>query len=124
MADQTSRHPEGLAKDIFVRIQDTYIPTDFVILDMGRNEEVPVLPRRPFLNNTNAVLHVGSGHVSFHIQGQTIRWPFNGFDMLKHFKNKQPRKQPRKVIKQVWQIKGSASMPTSPVIAVPSSSKK
>ena len=42
MADQTSRHLEGLAKHILVRIQDTYIPTDFVVLDMGRNEEVPL----------------------------------------------------------------------------------
>jgi len=81
MADQTSRHPEGLAKDILVRIQDTYIPTDFVILDMGRNEEVPLLLGTPFLNTTNVVLHMGSGHVYFHVQGQTIRCPFNGFDI-------------------------------------------
>ena len=79
MANQTSRHPEGLAQDILVRIRDTYIPTDFVILDMGCNEEVPLLLGKPFLNTTNAVLHVGSGHVCFHIQGQTIRCQFNGF---------------------------------------------
>jgi hypothetical protein len=44
--------------DILVKIRDTYIPTDFVILDMGHNEEVPLLLGRPFLNTTNAVLHV------------------------------------------------------------------
>ena len=96
---------------------------DFVILDMGHNEEVPLLLGRPFLNTTNAVLHVGSGQVRFHIQGQTIRCPFNGFNMHKHLKNKQPKKQPRKGIKQVWQIKGSASMPTSLGLGTPSSSK-
>ena len=63
MADQTSRHPEGLAQDILVRIRDTYIPTDFVILDMGRNEEVPLLLGRPFLNTTNAVLLVYLMHI-------------------------------------------------------------
>ena len=81
MADQSSQNSKGLAKDILVKIRDTYISTDFVILDMGHNEEVSLLLGRPFLNTTNAVLHVGSGHVSFHIQGQTIRCPFNGFDM-------------------------------------------
>ena len=91
--------------DILVRIRDTYIPTDFVVLDMDRNEEVPLLLGRPFLNTTNVVLHVGSGHASFHIQGQTIKCPFNGFDMHKHLKNKQPKKQPCKGIKQVWQKK-------------------
>jgi hypothetical protein len=51
-------------------------------------EGSPILGR-PFLNTTNAVLHVGSEHVSFHMQGQTMRCPFNGFN-----KNKQPKTQP------------------------------
>ena len=67
MADQSSQNSKGLAKDILVKIRDTYISTDFVILDMGHNEEVSLLLGRPFLNTTNAVLHVGSGYVSFHI---------------------------------------------------------
>ena len=43
MVDQTLQNPEGLAMDILVKIRDTYIPTDFVVLDMGHNEEVPLL---------------------------------------------------------------------------------
>ena len=101
MANQSPQKPEGLAKDILVKIRDTYIPTDFVVLDMGHNREVPLLLGRPFLNTTNAVLHRGSGHVSFHIQGQTMRCPFNGFNMHKYTKNKQPKKQPRTKVKQV-----------------------
>ena len=72
MADQSSRKPKGIAKDILVRIHDEYIPTDFVVLDMGQREEVPLLLGRTFLNTTNVVLHVGSGHAYFHIQGRTI----------------------------------------------------
>jgi hypothetical protein len=103
--DQSSRKPEGLAKDILVRIHDTYISTDFVVLDMGQREEVLLLLGRPFLNTTNTVLLVESGHACFHIHGQTIRCPFNGFDMHKHDKSKQPKKQPRRNVKQVWQAK-------------------
>ena len=87
MADQSTWNPEGLAKDIFIKIQNSYIPTDFVVLDMGHNEEVPLLQGRPFLNTTNVVIHVGSGHVNFHIQGRTIKCPFNGYNMNKHIKN-------------------------------------
>ena len=122
MADQSSRKPEGLAKDILVKIRDTYISVDFVVLDMGHNKEVPLLLARPFLNTTNAVLHVGLGHVSFHIQGQTMRFPFNGFDMHKYAKNKQPKKQPQKSVKLVWLVK--KVHPTSLGTDVPSSSKK
>jgi hypothetical protein len=64
MADQSSQKLVGVAKDILVRIRDTYIPMDFIILDMGHDKEVPLLLGRPFLNTTNSVLHVGSGHVA------------------------------------------------------------
>jgi len=124
MADQSSQTLEGLAKDILVRIRDTYIPMDFIVLDMGLNKEASLLLGRLFLNTTNVVLHVGSGHVSFHIQGLTMRCPFNGFNMHKYTKNKQPNKQPCTGVKQVWQIKGSASTPTSLGTDVPSSSKE
>jgi hypothetical protein len=125
MADQSLRNPEGLATDILVKIRDIYIPTYFIILDMGHNEKTPLLGR-PFLNTINTVLHVGSGHVSFHMQGQTMRCPFNGFKMHKHIKINRPKKQPHKGIKQVWQVEAStsASASTSPDMDVPPSSKK
>jgi hypothetical protein len=98
MADQSTRNPEGLAKNILVKIQDGYIPTDFVVLDMDHNEEVLLLLGRPFLNITNADIHVGSGHVNFYIQGRAIKCSFNGYNMNKYIKN-QPKKQPCKGIK-------------------------
>jgi hypothetical protein len=88
MADQSSQKLVGVAKDILVRIRDTYIPMDFVILDMGLDKEVPLLLGIPFLNTTNVVLHVESGHACFHIQGQTIMCPFNGFNMNQHDESK------------------------------------
>jgi len=98
MVDQSTWYLEGLAEDILVKIQNSYIPTDFVVLDMGDNEEIPLLLGRPFLNTTNAVIHVGSGHVNFHIQGRAIKCLFNGYNMYKHIKN-QPKKHPCKGIK-------------------------
>ena len=61
MADQTIRFPEGLARDILVKVQGEYVPTDFIILDMGANNDVPGILGRPFLNTVNAVIYVGSG---------------------------------------------------------------
>jgi hypothetical protein len=34
MADQSIWFPEGIAKDIMVKIQDHYAPADFMVLDM------------------------------------------------------------------------------------------
>jgi hypothetical protein len=43
MADQSVWFPEEIAKDVIVQIQDRYVPTDFMILDMGvEDEETPL----------------------------------------------------------------------------------
>jgi hypothetical protein len=99
MAEQSLRNLERVANDILVKILDTYIPMDFIILDMGHNKKDPLLLGMPFINTINEVLHIGSWHVSFHIQGQTMRHSFNGFNMHKYTKNKQPKVQPQKIIK-------------------------
>ena len=39
MADQSIRFPEGIAKDVMVRIHDHFAPTDFMVLDMGEEED-------------------------------------------------------------------------------------
>ena len=67
MADQTIQFPEGIAKDIMVKIQDYYVPTDFMILDIGEEEEevVSIILERPFLNTTNAIINIRSGQIHF-----------------------------------------------------------
>jgi hypothetical protein len=65
MVDQTIQFLEGIAKEIMVKIQDHYVPTDFMILDMGEEEDVPIILGRPFLNTTNTIIYIGSGQIHF-----------------------------------------------------------
>jgi hypothetical protein len=65
MADQSLRWPEGIAKDVLVKIQDYYVPTDFLVLDMLGDEDKPIILGRPFLNTTDAVIYIGSGQIHF-----------------------------------------------------------
>ena len=48
LADQTIRFPEGLAKDVLVKLREEYVPVDFVVLDMGGDEETPLILGWPF----------------------------------------------------------------------------
>jgi hypothetical protein len=53
-------------KDVLVQIQDRYVLADFMVLDMGaEDEETPIILGRPFLTTTNAIIFIGSGHVHF-----------------------------------------------------------
>ena len=50
-----------------VRIHDHYAPADFMVLDMGEEEDdMPSILGRPFLNTTNIIIYVGSRQV--HLQ--------------------------------------------------------
>jgi hypothetical protein len=100
MEDQTSREPVGIVHDILVRLQDQYTPTDFIIIDMGPNREVPLLLGIPFLYTTHAELHVGMGFAHFHIKDKTLTCPFNGYKMYNQPKSKRTGKQKRNPILQ------------------------
>jgi hypothetical protein len=66
MMDQSIQFSEGIARDVMVKIQDHCAPADFMVLDMGEEEDdTPIILRRPFLNTTNTIIYVGSGQVHF-----------------------------------------------------------
>ena len=65
MADQSIWFLEGIAKNIMVRIHDHYAPTDFMVLDMGEEDDTPIILGRLFLNTTNAITYIGSGPIHF-----------------------------------------------------------
>ena len=47
-----------------VRIHDHYTLVNFMVLDMGEEEDdTPIILGRPFLNTTNVIIYVGSGQV-------------------------------------------------------------
>jgi hypothetical protein len=80
MADQSVQFPEGIAKDVIVQIQDRYVPTDFMVLDMGvEDEETPIILGRLFLNTTNTVIYIGSGQVHFPFPDGKVRYNFNSY---------------------------------------------
>ena len=61
MVDQSIRFPKRIARDVMVRIHDQFAPADFMVLDMGEEEDdTPIILGRPFLNTTNANIYVGS----------------------------------------------------------------
>ena len=79
MADQSIRFPEGIAKDVMVRIHDHSAPTDFMVLDMGEEDGTPIILGRPFLNTTNAIIYIRSGQVYFQFPREKVHCYFNNY---------------------------------------------
>ena len=49
LADRSLTHPRGMIEDVLVKVDKCIFPTDFIILDMEEDKEIPIIIRRPFL---------------------------------------------------------------------------
>nr|XP_009606504.1 uncharacterized protein LOC104100858 [Nicotiana tomentosiformis] len=55
LADQTTIIPEGIVKDVLVRVDKFVFPVDFIVVNMEENKEVPLILGRPFLASGRAI---------------------------------------------------------------------
>ena len=60
LADQTVRYPAGIVENILVKIQNFFIPVDFVVLNLEVDAKMPLILGRPFLSTANADIDVGA----------------------------------------------------------------
>ncbi|KAK5829964.1 hypothetical protein PVK06_013758 [Gossypium arboreum] len=64
LADKTIRFPKGIIEDILVKIDKFIYPVDFVVLDMDKDNEVPLILGRPFLATARTIINVGTGELT------------------------------------------------------------
>jgi len=60
MADKTIWFLEGLARDILIKIKNTYVVVDFVVSDMGSNTDVPIIFGRLLLSTVDTTIYMGA----------------------------------------------------------------
>jgi hypothetical protein len=78
MADKSFRFVDEIAKNVPVQIDDHFIPTDFLVIDMGEDEfDPPIIIGRPFLSTTKAIIYIAIGEVHFQFPSEKVRRYFN-----------------------------------------------
>ena len=76
LADQSVCYVEGIAQDLLFGIRGAYVPTNFVVLNMGISKDAPLILGHPFLNTSNACIYVASGRIQFHLDGMKKTFAF------------------------------------------------
>ena len=103
--DQSIRFPEGITKDVMVRIHDHYAPIDFMVLNMGEEEDdMPIILGRTFLNRTNAIIYVGYEEVHFQFPKEKVCCYFNSYTTYEQPKKSRSRRRRRSFQRQKNQL--------------------
>lgn len=58
LARRSIKYLVGILKDIPIRIDQLYIPTDFVIMEMEENSQILIILGRIFLDITSVIIDI------------------------------------------------------------------
>ncbi|KAG9453456.1 hypothetical protein H6P81_006360 [Aristolochia fimbriata] len=71
-ADRSTKMPNGLIEDVLVKIGKFIYPSDFVVLDMEVDWELPLILGRPFLATAAALIDVKQGKLTLRLNDEEI----------------------------------------------------
>ncbi|XP_050896269.1 uncharacterized protein LOC127103013 [Lathyrus oleraceus] len=79
LTDRSVKYPIGILEDNPVRIGQLYIPTDFVVMDIKEDKEIPILLSRPFLSSAEAMIDVKRGKMTFEVGDEKVEFIISKF---------------------------------------------
>jgi hypothetical protein len=76
LADQLIRRLVGIMKDILVRIRNSFMHADFVVLEMDVCRQIPLILGRQFLSITGATIDVAARIIKINISKKEETFTF------------------------------------------------
>ena len=71
-----------MIEDVLVKLDKFVFPTDFIVLDMEEDKEIPIILGRPILATSRAMIDVQQGELKLRVQDDEIK--FNVFEAVRH----------------------------------------
>ncbi|XP_073317235.1 uncharacterized protein [Primulina huaijiensis] len=82
LADRSVKYPRGVIDEVFVKVEKFIFPTNFVVLDMEEDIEMPLILGRPILATDKALIDVQEWKLRLRVGEEEIN--FDIFNALKH----------------------------------------
>ena len=76
LADQSICYPEGVLEEVVIRVGQSYVPVDFVVMETGVDEKAPIILGRPFLCTTKAIIYAEYAKIVLSIKDKKERFTF------------------------------------------------
>ncbi|CAN6579695.1 unnamed protein product [Malus baccata var. baccata] len=87
LADRSITYPRGVIEDVIVKVDNLYLPADFMVLDMDEDMTTPIILGRPFLATARTLIDVEAGTLTFRVEDHTV--VFKLFEASIHSGDKQ-----------------------------------
>ena len=97
MADRTMAKPEGIIKDVLVKVGKFVFPVDFIILDIEEDSQVPLLLGRSFLATGAALIDMQKGVLTLRVGEEAA-----DFNLLQSLKNLDIDREDYKFVDDVY----------------------
>ena len=76
LADQSLYYPKGVLEDAIVRVGQSNVPIDFMVLETGGDVRAPIILGRPFLSIAKAIIYADSAKIYFTIKDRKEKFSF------------------------------------------------
>jgi hypothetical protein len=61
------------------KIKNHYVLTDFLVIDMGDEQDPPIVLRKPFLDTTRAIIYIRTSEIHFQFRTEKVHCYFNTY---------------------------------------------
>jgi len=72
LADRSITYPRGVIEDLIIKVDNLYLPADFVVLDMDEDLRTPIILGRPFMATARTLIDVEAGTLTLRVQDQSV----------------------------------------------------
>ncbi|KAM1642713.1 hypothetical protein EV2_012871 [Malus domestica] len=87
LADRSIIYPRRVIEDVIVKVDNLYLPADFMVLDMDEDLTTLIILGRLFLATARTLIDVEAGTLTFRVEDQTV--VFKLFEASIHSSDKQ-----------------------------------
>lgn len=77
--DRSVKYPISILEYIPVRIGQLYLPTDFIVMDIKEDKEIPILLGRPFLSIVGAMVDVKREKMTVEVGDEKVEFILSKF---------------------------------------------
>ncbi|XP_028186463.1 uncharacterized protein LOC114373123 [Glycine soja] len=72
LANRSITRPYGVIEDVLVQVKHLIFPTDFVVMDIEEDADIPLILGRPFMPTISCVVDMGKKKLEMGIEDQQI----------------------------------------------------